>query len=201
MKVLGINASPRKDGNTQTLVQAVLEGAAEKGAETRLVNLREMEIKGCLGCDGCKKDLGHCVQKDDLPRLMKEMTMVDAIVMGTPVYWYHVSAQFKTLVDRLYCFVGFETGPNPGDIEYVRAFPAGKKVAVVTSRGDVEDTDYAPQFYNYMDEWLNFVLDGMGPSSKHFINQYGTNDDKKAAVNDAALIEKAKAVGASFVDK
>ena len=90
--------------------EAVLEGAAENGAETRLVNLRELKINGCLGCEGCKKHPGKCVQKDDLTILLQDMTAYDAIVMGTPVYWYHVSAQFKMLVDRLYCF--FEFGEN-----------------------------------------------------------------------------------------
>lgn len=103
MKVIGINASPRKRANTQTLVEAVLEGAAENGAETRLVNLRELKINGCLGCEGCKKHPGKCVQKDDLTILLQDMTTYDAIVMGTPVYWYHVSAQLKMLVDRSVC--------------------------------------------------------------------------------------------------
>ena len=86
MKVLGINASPRKNANTQSLVEAVLDGAAEKGAETRMVHLRELTINGCLGCEGCKKQLGKCVQKDDMTTLLQEMTGYDAIVMGTPVY-------------------------------------------------------------------------------------------------------------------
>ena len=110
MKVIGINASPRKKANTQTLTEAILEGAAAKGAETRLVNLREIKMNGCLGCEGCKKHLGKCVQKDDLTTLLQEMTAYDAIVMGTPVYWYHVTAQFKMLVDRLYSFM--EIGEN-----------------------------------------------------------------------------------------
>jgi len=104
MNVIGINASPRKKANTQTLVEAMLGGAEEKGAETRLVNLRSLKINGCLGCEGCKKHLGRCVQKDDLTLLLQEMTAYDAIVMRTPVYWYHVTAQFKMLVDRLYSF-------------------------------------------------------------------------------------------------
>ena len=54
MKIIGINASPRKNANTQTLVEAVLNGAAKKGAQTRLVNLRELDIHGCIGCEGCK---------------------------------------------------------------------------------------------------------------------------------------------------
>ena len=55
MKVIGINASPRKRANTQTLVEAILNGAEERGEETRLVNLRELKINGFLGCEGCKK--------------------------------------------------------------------------------------------------------------------------------------------------
>ena len=54
MKIIGINASPRKKANTQTLVAAILAGAEEKGATTRMVNLRELDINGCLGCEGCK---------------------------------------------------------------------------------------------------------------------------------------------------
>jgi multimeric flavodoxin WrbA len=73
MKIIGINASPRKNANTETLVGAVLDGAPGKGAETHMVNLRELNINGCLGCEGCKKHPGKCVQKDDLTPLMQEM--------------------------------------------------------------------------------------------------------------------------------
>ena len=113
MNIIGINASPRKKANTQTLVEKVLQGAAEKGAETRLVNLRDLAINGCLGCEGCKKHLGKCVQKDDLTPLLQELTTYDAIVMGTPVYWFHVTAQFKMLVDRLYSFMAFGKNRKP----------------------------------------------------------------------------------------
>ena len=58
-----------------------------------------------MGCEGCKKHPGKCVQKEDLTPLMQEMATYDAIVMGTPVYWYQVAAQFKMLVDRLYSFL------------------------------------------------------------------------------------------------
>ena len=64
MRVIGINASPRKNANTQTLVEAVLQGAADKGADTRLINLRDLAINGCLGCEGCKKHPGKCVQNE-----------------------------------------------------------------------------------------------------------------------------------------
>ena len=117
MKVIGINASPRKKANTQTLVEAALNGAAEKGAETRLVNLRELNVNGCMGCEGCKKHPGKCVQKDDLTTLLQDMTTYDAIVMGTPVYWYHVTAQFKMVVDRLYSFMEIGENKETGEQE------------------------------------------------------------------------------------
>jgi multimeric flavodoxin WrbA len=96
MKIIGINASPRKGANTQTLVEATLHGAKDQDVDTHLVNLRELKINGCIGCEGCKKHLGKCVQKDDLTFLLEEMTTYDAIVLGTPVYWYHVTSQFKS---------------------------------------------------------------------------------------------------------
>ncbi len=84
MNVIGINASPRKNANTQTLVEAVLQGAAEKGADTRLIHLRDLAINGCLGCEGCKKHPGKCVQKDDLTPLLQEMASFRCRCHGNP---------------------------------------------------------------------------------------------------------------------
>ena len=199
MKIIGINASPRKRANTQTLVEAVLEGAAEKGAETRLVNLRELTIHGCLGCEGCKKHLGKCVQKDDLTPLLQDMTNYDAIVMGTPVYWYHVSAQFKMLVDRLYCFFEFGENPDTGEQTSNSAFPSGKKLLFIISRGDPEPPKFYQQFYEHLNEWLTLIPLSLGAVDYKFFHQYEAGIDRKAAVNDPEILEKAKAYGAGFL--
>ncbi len=195
MKVIGINASPRKKANTQTLIEAALAGAADKGAETRLVNLRELQINGCLGCEGCKKQLGKCVQKDDLTPLMQEMTTFDAIVLGTPVYWYHVSAQFKILVDRLYSFFDLGVDPQTGKTTIKSAFPAGKELLMFISRGDPEPAPMYGQFYKHLDEWLNIVPFSLGAGQFEFIHQYGANLDRKSAANDVELIQKARLAG------
>ena len=157
MKIIGINASPRKGANTQTLVEAILSGARDKEADTYLINLRELRINGCLGCEGCKKHLGKCVQKDDLTILLQKMTTYDAIVMGTPVYWYHVTAQFKMLVDRLYSFLELGENPETGEETIKSVFPNGKKMVIVISRGDPEPPPLFSQFYDYLDEWLNLI--------------------------------------------
>jgi multimeric flavodoxin WrbA len=199
MKVIGINASPRKRANTQTLVESILNGAAEKGAETRLVNLRELEINGCLGCEGCKKHLGKCVQKDDLTKLLQEMTTYDAIVMGTPVYWYHVTAQFKMLVDRLYCFLEFGENPETGEQTIKSGFPSGKKFIFIISRGDPEPTELFPQFYDHLNEWLNLIPLSLGAGNYEFFHQYGAGNDRKSARNDPEILEKAKTSGAGLL--
>ena len=199
MKVIGINASPRKKANTQTLVEAVLAGAAESGAETRLVNLRQLTIHGCLGCEGCKKQLGQCVQKDDLTTLLQDMTSYDAIVMGTPVYWYHVSAQLKMLVDRLYCFFEFGESPDTGEQTIHSAFPSGKKLLFIISRGDPEPPKLFSQFYDHLNEWLTLIPLSLSVAKHKFLHQYETGNDRKSAVNDPEILEKAKALGAGFL--
>jgi len=194
MKVIGINSSPRKKANTQTLVEAVLAGAEKNGAETRMVNLREIKINGCLGCEGCKKHLGKCVQKDDLTTLLQDLTEYDAIVLGTPVYWFHVSAQLKMLIDRLYCFME-HTDPKTGEAVMRFEFPAGKKFITIVSRGDNEPAEVLPQLYDHLNEWLNIIPLSLGAGSIEFLHQYGAEIDRKSARNDADLIKKAEALG------
>jgi multimeric flavodoxin WrbA len=199
LKIIGINASPRKKANTQTLVGVVLEGAAGKGAETRMVNLRELNINGCLGCEGCKKHIGKCVQKDDLTSLMQEMTTYDAIVLGTPVYWYQVTAQFKMLVDRLYSFIEISENPETGEQTYKSGFPKDRNFVIIISRGDPEPPMFFQQFYDHLDEWLSVIPLSLGAGHFEVFHQYGANLDRKAARNDAELLEKARATGAGLV--
>ena len=100
-RVLGIVGSPRRGGNTEILVDEALAGAAEAGALTEKVILSELEIGPCRGCDACGKT-GTCVQQDDLPPLLEQMERSQVWVLGTPVYYWGPSAQFKAFVDRWY---------------------------------------------------------------------------------------------------
>lgn len=199
MKVMAFNGSPRKKGNTETLIKAVLKGAESKGAETRLINLNELQIDGCQGCDACKAHLGKCVLKDELSPLLEEMQNCDAIVLGTPVYWFHVSAQFKALIDRFYCFFAWEPDPETGEIKEIHGFPKGKKFVVVTSRGDEENTKVLPEAYEHLQHWLNIIPTAMNASSTEFINQYGSMNLRDAAENDTDLMTRAKAAGEALI--
>ena len=101
MKIIGINSSPRrKNSRTRKLVDAVLDGARQRGAETELVDIGALDIRYCLGCQVCYAE-GECVQEDDLSDLWEKMMRADGIVLGSPVYINGVTAQLKTMIDRL----------------------------------------------------------------------------------------------------
>jgi multimeric flavodoxin WrbA len=127
------------------------------------------------------------------------MASYDAIVMGTPVYWYHVSAQFKMLVDRLYCFFEFGENPDTGEQTIHSAFPGGKNFLFIISRGDPEPPKLFPQFYDHLNEWLNLIPLSLGAAKYEYFHQYDTGIDRKSAKNDPEILGKAKAVGAGFL--
>ncbi|UCE19163.1 MAG: flavodoxin family protein [Gemmatimonadota bacterium] len=100
-RVLGIVGSPRRGGNTEILVDEVLSGAAEGGAVVEKIILTELAIAPCQGCDACY-EIGDCVQQDDMQVLFEKMQHSQVWVLGTPIYYYGPTAQFKTFLDRWY---------------------------------------------------------------------------------------------------
>lgn len=101
MKVLIITGSPHKAGTSNTLVACFMKGAEEAGHEVKIYDAARGNINPCLGCDRCGM-AGDCVQKDDGNGLLKELLFSDAVVFATPVYYFTMSAQLKTVIDRFY---------------------------------------------------------------------------------------------------
>jgi len=118
--VLGVVGSPRTQGNTHILVSRILEGAASEGADTRLIMLGDMHIHECDGCHACWKGL-RCSKKDDMNAVYPLIAESDAIVFGTPVYWYGPTALMKALLDR---FVYFNCPEHRPEIRGTRGLVA-----------------------------------------------------------------------------
>jgi len=97
--VLGIYGSPRKAGNTDLMLDAFLEGAEAAGGEINKLYVRELEIRGCLGCGHCDK-AGVCIQKDDMQIVYPLLEQAQRIVVASPIYFYGITGQLKLLVDR-----------------------------------------------------------------------------------------------------
>jgi multimeric flavodoxin WrbA len=102
MKILGINGSPRVGGNTDLLLDKVLEGAVSKGAKIEKIILNELKF---IPCQECKKmaDNGGCLVKDDMQAVYKKIKEADAIVLASPVFFGSLSAQSKMMIDRFQC--------------------------------------------------------------------------------------------------
>lgn len=103
MKIVAVNGSPRKKkSNTDYLLLPFLEGAREQGAEVEVVYIQGMKIKPCLGCFKCWLETpGECCQKDDAKKVLDKMREADVFVCATPLYIYGMTAQMKTLLDRI----------------------------------------------------------------------------------------------------
>lgn len=99
MKIIGVVGSPRKKGNTSRAVGWILESAQEQGAEVEMVDLSDLNIGYCKGCNRCFIE-GECPQEDDLGQLHRKMIDSDGIVFGAPSFVMHVLAQAKTFIDR-----------------------------------------------------------------------------------------------------
>ncbi|MEW6356223.1 MAG: flavodoxin family protein [Planctomycetota bacterium] len=103
-KIVAFIGSPRKKGNTDTLVTELLAAAEKAGATTEKIYLSDLNIKPCNACDSChKKDPPQCViSDDDFAATADKMKAADVVVFGTPVYWWTVSSQCKPFMDRWY---------------------------------------------------------------------------------------------------
>lgn len=106
IKILGIVGSKRKKGNTSTLIQKAIETAREEGIESEVIFLGDYNIADCNGCEGCKNTF-KCVVDDDMQKIYPRLLEADAIILGSPTYFYNVSAYVKAFIDRCYCLEAF----------------------------------------------------------------------------------------------
>lgn len=107
MKIIGIVGSRRKKGNTSTLMQEALKPFQLQGIETNLIFLGDYNIIDCNGCEGCK-DTYKCVIDDDMQELYPAILESDAVILGSPAYFYNITADMKAFIDRCYCFEVFD---------------------------------------------------------------------------------------------
>lgn len=102
MKVLIITGSPHSDGTSSHLAKQFMRGAYAKGHDVHLVDAGNLAIRGCLGCNYCRKHENVCVQRDEMTEIMPYVLAADLILFSSPVYLMGPSAQLKTILDRFY---------------------------------------------------------------------------------------------------
>jgi multimeric flavodoxin WrbA len=142
MKVTAIVGSPRKTGNTATIIRAILKGAEEEHAETAIHYLGEKTINGCTGCYSCR-DTKKCVIDDDMRDIYRDIGDADVLVFASPIYYYTVTGQFKTFLDRTFPY-------------YWERPLKGKKAVLALTWANSN-----PDEFNDTIEWFERVADAM----------------------------------------
>lgn len=112
-QIIAFVGSPRKTGNTATLVEEAVKGARDVGAEVKVYYLEELNFRACQGCATCRQK-PECEQQDDFIPVLKELFTADGVIIGSPIYMWQVSAQVKKLFDRFYPLAGADLKPRFG---------------------------------------------------------------------------------------
>ena len=176
--------SPRKKGNTDILVDRILDGAKNAGAEVEKVHLKNLNIKECDGCYACWKGK-ECPKKDDMNDLYPMIASADVIVFGTPVYWFGPTALLKALIDRL---IYFNCPEN-------RAKIAGK-AAIIASPFEDTDMDTTAPMLAFFEKCFDYLE--MKPAGRILVPGVAAKGDILAK-SDA--LEQAYRLGGSLVKK
>ena len=155
MKVLGIVGSRRKNGNTAYLVQQALHAIESKEVETELIYLGDYNIRGCIGCEGCRHTY-KCVIMDDMQKIYPLIMNSDAIVLGSPTYFYNITSDMKAFIERLYCFQVFAEDDRSVWSSINEAL--GGKYAVVISICEQNDE----KDMGFTSEAMSKPLEGLG---------------------------------------
>jgi multimeric flavodoxin WrbA len=143
MKIIGFIGSQRKEGNTAWVVNKILEGAKEKGAETQSWYCGELDIKPCRGCLGCHKGGSKgCVINDDMQKLYRAVEGADAIVLGSPIYMGQMSGQAKIFTDRLFAQISPRFSP------YYKEKTEKKRLVLAFTQGN-PDSGRFQAYYDY----------------------------------------------------
>lgn len=188
-KILALLGSPRREGNTAIVLDQILEGAREAGAETSIQFLQEMDIGGCQECLACQSvfDEPGCAIEDDMQDIYTEILDADLIIFASPVFCWNVSSQLKAALDRMYCLCKFEAPMAPLFLTIRKAM-----ATVLTAGGDEFDgAQLAVETVRCLARFTKADYRG------HFVCTLLTTPDKVR--QDTALLERARAFGKHLV--
>jgi multimeric flavodoxin WrbA len=135
-KMMVLTGSPRKNGNTNTVVEWFVDGAKKSGAEVEVIDVTCLKSRnnGCIACMGCQKSEKYeCVVDDDVKPVLAKVPDMDVLVFATPTYFFGPSAQMKLVMDRMYSLIKFD----PAKGRYVHKLGHLKWGLICTGGGDI----------------------------------------------------------------
>ncbi|ATW23625.1 flavodoxin family protein [Candidatus Formimonas warabiya] len=179
MKVLAIQGSPRKNGNTAALLKCYLQGLVKNHqAEVKTIEVAEKNIQSCKGCQGCKSSPGDCVIKDDMAEIYPGILEADVLVLASPIYWWNITSQAKQFVDRFYAL-------NSGDNF------KGKKFVLLMTYGGEEPNSGAEIIKNMFHDICDYL-------KMDFAQAYGVCTGEVSVQDNPHVQDDVHNLGAAF---
>jgi len=147
MKVIAINGSPRKDGNTAFAMQTVICELENAGIETELIQIGHQAIHGCLACGKCVNAQNQrCITNDIVNEVLPQIVYSDGLLIGSPVYWTGISGSMKAFLDRLF----YVSNANGNFLRH----KAGASVVAVRRSGGIAALDQLNKYLQYAEMFM-----------------------------------------------
>jgi multimeric flavodoxin WrbA len=187
-KVIAVAGSPRREGNSATLLKAALAGATAAGAQAEVVYLNDLSFRGCQGCQPCTAD-DTCRVQDELTPVLGRLRQADVWLLGAPIYFDGVSGQMKLFFDRLHHLTN-EAG------QLKKMLPGARAAAILVTYEDKPRDDYrevAQRLANYLG-WMG----RFEPVEVFSVGRLGPSD---AAAARPDLLDQARELGKRLVER
>ncbi len=180
-KIVVLNGSPRKNGNTAALIDKFTAGAQSAGHDVTRFNIAEMDISPCIGClRGGKDKRSPCTQKDDMDKIYPAYEDTDVIVLASPLYFWSFTAQLKTVIDRIFAVAEANNYHSPH-----------KDCIMLIAAGDNSKSNFQP-----MIDYYKSLLQNIGWTDAGMLLAGGVNE-----IGDIAgkpVLEDARRLGAAI---
>ncbi len=191
MNVLGLMCSPKKKRNTDTLVSSILDGAASRGASTEVLYINDLNFKPCQDCGYCRK-INGCPFKDDMQLVYEKLIWADAVVVGSPTYYGSINAQSRMFIDRCFRFIDMVDNGD-GTWTFRSRMEKRKKLIFAGTNGS-----FGPECVPCQREIIKHLCNDI--NAEYWGEIFGHYTDEQPVMDNAPLLEEARALGAKLID-
>lgn len=179
MKIVCLLGSPRENGNSSTIAKRFCNVAERFGAKVRTFVLNNLDLRGCQGCMACKTMLDRCVLEDDLTEVLEAVRKTDVLVLASPVYFWDVSSQLKTFIDRTFSYLvpDFITNTKKSRLS------PGKKLVLILAQNNPDRSSF-PDIFRKIDYFFN----AYGFSERRLIRAFGVHEPGEVAAHEDVML-------------
>jgi len=190
--ILGIGGSPRKGGNSDTLLRLMIEGARKHKVEAHGIHLRDVSFQGCIGCERCRKDKICTGLTDGMSFLYPDILDSRGLILVSPTHNYNVTAWMKAFIDRLYCFYNFDRECPRGWSSRLAGQGRKAVIGAICEQVDERDMGFTVDAMRLPLEALGYEIVGVLPVFKVF--------EKGKVKEDSETLIRAEKLGSDLAE-